>query len=60
MDIFLASFEDLNVLALKCKYNLEFGAKSPLSGAEKHPEFQVTACHHFDTTNVGFAYIKSE
>jgi hypothetical protein len=30
------------------------------SGAGKHPDFQVTSCHHFDTTNVDFAYIKSE
>jgi len=35
-------------------------AKSPLSGAVKHPDFQVTSCHHFDTTNVDFAYIESE
>ena len=35
-------------------------ANSPLSGAEKHHNFQVTSCHHFDTTNVDFAYIKSE
>jgi len=31
-----------------------------LSGAEKHSDFQVTSCHHFDTTNVDFAYTKSE
>ena len=23
---------------------------------EKHPDFQVTSCHHFDTTNADFAY----
>jgi hypothetical protein len=23
-------------------------------------DFQVTSCHHFDTTNVVFAYIESE
>jgi hypothetical protein len=34
--------------------------KSPLSGAEKHPDFQVTSCHQNDTTNIVFAYIKSE
>jgi hypothetical protein len=34
--------------------------KSPLSEAEKHPDFQVTSCHHFVTTNVDFAYIESE
>jgi hypothetical protein len=34
--------------------------KPPLSGAGKHPDFQVTSCHHFDTTNVDFAYIESE
>jgi hypothetical protein len=38
----------------------EFLEKSPLSGAGKHPHFQVTSCHHFVTTNVDFAYIKSE
>ena len=38
----------------------EFFEKSPLSGAEKYLDFQVTLCHHFDTTNVNFAYIKSE
>jgi len=34
--------------------------KSPFSGTEKHPDFQVTSCHHFDTTNANFAYIESE
>jgi len=34
--------------------------KPPFSGTEKHPDFQVTSCHHFDTTNVDFAYIESE
>jgi hypothetical protein len=34
--------------------------KSPLPKAEKHPHFQVTSCHHFDTTNIDFAYIESE
>jgi hypothetical protein len=38
----------------------EFIEKSPLSGAGKHPDFQVTSCLHFDTTNVDFAYIESE
>ena len=38
----------------------EFFEKSPLSGAEKHPEFQVTSCYHFVSTNVDFAYIESE
>ena len=28
--------------------------KSPLSGAEKHHDFQVTSCHHFVTTDVEF------
>ena len=32
----------------------------PLSGAGKHPDFQVTLWHHFVTTNVDFAYIESE
>jgi len=35
-------------------------AKSPLQRAEKHLDFQVTACLHFVTTNVDFAYIESE
>jgi hypothetical protein len=39
---------------------LELFEKSPLSKAEKHPDFQVTLCHHFVTTNVDFAYIESE
>jgi len=38
----------------------EFFKKSPLSGAEKHPDFQVTSCHQNDTTNTNFASIKSE
>jgi hypothetical protein len=38
----------------------EFFEKSPLSGAEKQPDFQVTSCHHFVTTNVDFAYIEFE
>jgi len=32
----------------------EFLEKSPLSGAEKHPDFQVTSCHHFVTTDAKF------
>ncbi len=42
-----------------CKIT-EFFEKSPLSGAGKHHNFQVTLCHHFDTTNVDFAQIESE
>jgi len=38
----------------------EFSEKSPLSGAEKHRNFQVTSCHPFVSTNVDFAYIESE
>ena len=38
----------------------EFFEKPFLSGAGKHPDFQVTSCRHFDTTNVNFAYIESE
>jgi hypothetical protein len=33
---------------------------SPLSGAGKHPDFQVTLCHCFVTINTNFAYIESE
>ena len=42
-----------------CKMTGFFG-KSSLSGSGKHPDFQVTVCLHFITTNVDFAYIKSE
>ncbi len=38
----------------------EFLEKSPLSEAGKHPDFQVTSCLHFVTTNVDFTYIESE
>jgi hypothetical protein len=38
----------------------EFFKKSPLPGAKKHLDFQVTSCHHFVTTNVDFAYVESE
>jgi len=38
----------------------EFFEKSPLSGAGKHPDFQVTYSYHFISTNVDFAYIESE
>jgi hypothetical protein len=39
---------------------IEFFEISPLLGAKKHPDFQVTLCLHFVTTNVDFAYIESE
>ena len=39
---------------------LELIEISPLSEAKKHPDFQVTSCHHFVTTNADFAYIESE
>jgi len=42
-----------------CKIS-KFLEKPLLSKAEKHPEFQVTSCHHFVTTNIKFAYIESE
>ncbi len=42
-----------------CKTS-EFFENSPLSEAGKHPDFQVTLCLHFDTTEAKFAYIKSE
>ena len=32
----------------------EFFEKSPLSEAGKHPDFQVTSCLHFDSTNVDY------
>ena len=34
--------------------------KLPLSGAGKHPVFQVTLCHQNVSTNVNFANIESE
>jgi hypothetical protein len=34
--------------------------KSPLSGAEKYPDFQVTSCLQNVSTNGDFAYIESE
>jgi len=33
---------------------------SPLSGAGKHPDFQVTLCRQNVYKNVDFAYIESE
>ena len=44
---------------MSCKMP-EFFEKSRLSGAKKRPDFQVTSCHHFVTTNANFAYIESE
>jgi len=38
---------------LSCKMP-QFSKKPPLSGAEKHPDFQVTCWRHFDTTNAKF------
>jgi len=38
----------------------EFFEKSPFSRVGKHPDFQVTSCCHFVTTDVDFAYIESE
>jgi hypothetical protein len=38
----------------------EFFKKAPLSEAKKHPDFQVTQCFHFVTTNANFAYVQSE
>ena len=46
-------------LTTSCKMS-ELFENSPLSGAGKHHNFQVTACHHFVTTNPNYAYIKSE
>jgi hypothetical protein len=37
----------------------EFFEKPPLPKAKKHPDFQVTSCHHFVTTNDDFAYVES-
>jgi len=38
----------------------EFFEMSPLSGAEKYPDFQVTSCLQNVSTNVDFAFIESE
>jgi hypothetical protein len=38
----------------------EFFENSPLSGAAKHPDFQVTSCHQNVSTNANFAYIEYE
>jgi len=38
----------------------ETHANPPLSEAIKLPDFPVTSCLHFVTTNVDFAYIESE
>jgi hypothetical protein len=34
--------------------NRELYPKSPLSGAEKHPDFQVTSCLQNNTTDAKF------
>jgi hypothetical protein len=44
----------------KKNYGKQSYCKPPLSGAKKHRQDKGTSCHHFDTTNVNFAYIKSE
>ena len=49
----------IDSFTLSCKIP-EFFEKSHLSGAGKHPDFQVTSCLHFDTTYANFAYIASE
>jgi len=38
----------------------KFFAKSTFSGAEKHPDFQVTSCLRNVSTDVNFTYIESE
>jgi hypothetical protein len=43
-----------------CKKTPEFLEESTLSGAKKHPDFQVTLCLQNVSTNVDFAYIESE
>jgi len=43
-----------------CSKIPELLKKSLLPRAEKHPDFKVTSCHHFDSTNTNSAYIKSE
>ncbi len=37
-----------------------FKHKFWFSEAKKHPNFEVTSCLHFVTTNTDFAYIESE
>jgi len=38
---------------MSCKM-LEFSEKPLFSLAKTHPDFQVTSCHHFVTTDVKF------
>ncbi|MHC4533148.1 MAG: hypothetical protein ACYS6K_04275 [Planctomycetota bacterium] len=42
-----------------CKMS-ELFEKSPLQEAEKHPDFGVTLCRHFVSTDVKFFYVRSE
>jgi hypothetical protein len=39
---------------------MEFFEISLLSGAKKHPDFQVTVRHRFVTTNIKYEIIKSQ
>jgi hypothetical protein len=57
LDYVLAYYVDITVES--CIIS-QFSEKSHLSGTGKLPDFQVTSCHHFVSTNVVFAYIKSE
>ncbi len=52
-------YHENSLIFASCKIP-EFSDKSLLSEAKKHPDFQVTSCHHFVTTNVDFANIESE
>lgn len=39
---------------------VELSEKPPLSGAGKHPDFQVTLCIQNVSIDVNFAYVESE
>jgi len=50
----------LALLIQGMSFNILLDPMSPLSGAEKHPDFQVTLCLRNVSTHVDFAYIESE
>jgi hypothetical protein len=54
--IFMRRACDNSPIFLSCKMP-EFSKKSLLSGAGKHPDFQVTSCLQNVSTNVNFAYV---
>jgi len=55
-----SNFSKVNSSIFMNRKMLEFFEMSPFSRAEKQPDFKVTLCIHFDTTNIDFTYIESE